>query len=227
MSGVANRSYLSVWCPDFPEESMLERLGAFLGTVPFSATRPGFMSLSVRAIDGSETPLVEQDLRPMPLDAAGIVDLARDHLHADCACESSAYWDLSLFDDATAKWKKDPKPLDISCFGEEYDGGRWRESGHFLTDLGFEHYFTGHAGLLGIRQLRRPTAESPEEARFMEVMAWPENLEKYQKETRENIKALMAWVSRIEKAIPVERVQLWSEGEENFEARLEEILAAR
>jgi hypothetical protein len=227
MSRVANRSYVSVWCPDFPEGSILNRLGAFLGTVPFSAASPGFTYLSVRAIDASETPLLEQDLRAAPLDAPGVMDLVRDHMHADCACEVTAYRDLSLFDDAAGKWKKEPLPVDISCFGEQYDDGRWRESGHFLVDLGFEHYFTGHAGLLGIRQVRRPSAESPEEARFLEVMAWPENLDKYQKQTRENIRELMAWVSRIEKAVPVQRLQLWSEGEENFAARLEEILAAR
>jgi hypothetical protein len=52
-------------------------------------------------------------------------------------------------------------------------------------------------------------------------------LHNYYEKTRENIKKLFDWVRRIEKALPVERVQLWSEGEENFEARLEEILAAR
>jgi hypothetical protein len=33
-------------------------------------------------------------------------------------------------------------------------------------------------------------------------------------------------MGQIEGAIPVEHVHLWSEGEENFEARLEEIVAA-
>ena len=122
--------------------------------------------------------------------------------------------------------EKEPQPLDISCLGEDYDDGVWRESGHFEVNLGFEHFFTGHAGLLGTRQPGGHSRE-PGEARFLEAMAWPENLEKYQKETRENIRTLLDWVSRIEKAVPVERVQLWSEGEENFEARLEEILAAR
>jgi hypothetical protein len=37
----------------------------------------------------------------------------------------------------------------------------------------------------------------------------------------------MEWMSAAERALPVERYRLWSEGEENFEARLEEILAAR
>ncbi len=58
-------------------------------------------------------------------------------------------------------------------------------------------------------------------------MAKPANLLLYQEKTRENIKALFDWVRRIEKALPVAKLRLWSEGEENFEARLEEILAAR
>jgi hypothetical protein len=34
-------------------------------------------------------------------------------------------------------------------------------------------------------------------------------------------------MERVESALPVERYRLWSEGEENFEARMEEILATR
>ena len=58
-------------------------------------------------------------------------------------------------------------------------------------------------------------------------MAWPENLAKYQEKTRENIRKLLDWMRRIESSLPVEKVRLWSEGEENFEARLDEIVAAR
>ena len=58
-------------------------------------------------------------------------------------------------------------------------------------------------------------------------MAWPENLERYQRQTRENIRRLQDWVRRIESSLPAEKVRLWSEGEENFEARLDEIVAAR
>jgi hypothetical protein len=52
-------------------------------------------------------------------------------------------------------------------------------------------------------------------------------LQRYQEKTRENVRKLFDWVRRIEKAVSVEHIRLWSEGEENFEARLEEILAAR
>jgi hypothetical protein len=34
-------------------------------------------------------------------------------------------------------------------------------------------------------------------------------------------------VQNVERTLPVERFSLWSEGEENLEARLDDILAAR
>jgi len=224
---MANHSYLSVWCKEFGEEGMLAQFAAFLGTVPFSATQPGFTSLTIRAVDSSEAPILENDLRTAPLDAAGIVELIRDQIHSDSSYEVRANWDLWEFDAATAKWSNGPRALEILCHGEDYDDEFWRENGHIQVDLGFEHLFTGHAGLLGIRQAGRRPAESPEEARFLEAMAWPENLQAYHEKTRENIRKLLDWVRRIEKAIPIERARLWSEGEENFEARMEEILAVR
>jgi hypothetical protein len=223
---MANQAYLNVWCRDFLEESMVKRFGAFLQTVPFSAARPGFINLTIRAVDVSEQPILEQDLRAVPLDAAGIVEIAQDHVHSDCSFETGCYWDLALFDTDSGKSKSEPQPLEIFCRGEDYDDGLWRQSGHLEVNLGFEHLFTGHARLLGIRPGPRAPAEGPEEARFLEAMAWPENLEKYKESTRENIRKLLDWLRRIEKAVPVERVQLSSEGEDNFEARLEEIVAA-
>ena len=56
-------------------------------------------------------------------------------------------------------------------------------------------------------------------------MSQPANLREYQEKTRENIRKVFDWMQRIEGAVPVERTRLWSEGEENFEARIEEILA--
>lgn len=224
---MSNQSYLSVWCKDFPEDRILERFSAFLATVPFSATCPGFTHLTIRAVDASEAPVLEHNLRSVPLDVAGILEIARDYLHSDCCYEVRCHWDLSVFDAATGQSKIEPQPLEILCHGEDYDEGYWRENGHFEVNFGFEHLFTGHAGLLGIHHEERARPQSSEEARFLEAMAWPENLEKYQAATRDNIRKLFDWVRRIEQAVPVDRARLWSEGEDNFEARLEEILAAR
>lgn len=222
---MSNQAYLTVWCKNFSEEHILEDFAKFLVTVPFSSTRPGFTYLIVRAVDSSEAPLLEQDLRSAPLDSAGIAELAKEYLNSDVSFEVRSDWDLWVLDEQS-KWKSEPQPLEIFCHGEDYDDGFWRENGHCQVNLGFEHLFTGHANLLGMRKGERAPAQSLEEARFLETMAWPENLQRYQEKTRENIKKLIDWTRKIEKSVPVDRLKLWSEGEENFEARLEEILVA-
>ncbi len=207
---------------------MLQQFGALLGTVPFSATQPGFTHLTVRAVDSSEAPIIEDDLRASPVDAAGIIEMMTEHIHGDSSYEVCTHWDLWELDPASAKWSNRPTRLEIFCHAEDYDDQFWRENGHIQVSLGFEHLFTGHAGLLGIRQIgKRTAAESPEEARFLEAMAWPENLQAYHEKTRENIRKLLDWGRRIEKAVQPDKMRLWSEGEENFEARMEEILAMR
>jgi hypothetical protein len=225
MFSMANHAYLSVWCKDFSEERMLDHLGKFLVTVPFSAARPGFTYLVIRALDPSETALLEQNLRAVPLDPAGIIELATDYLYSDVSYEVRSDWDLWVFD-ADGRGKNEPQPLEIFSRGEGYDSGFWQENGHIEVDLGFEHLFTGHARLLGARKSDRAIAQSPEEARFLEAMAWPENLQRYHEKTRDNIKKLVDWTRKIERAVPVAQLRLRSEGEENFEARLEEILVA-
>ena len=227
MLGMANQSYMSVWCRDFPEDQILERLEGFLRAIPISAQRPGFTSLVIRAVDTTEQPILEQDLRGTPLDAAGIVELSREHLHDDCAYEVRSAWDLWEFDAEAGKPKLTPHALEIYCHGENFDSEFWRDNGHFQVNLGFEHLFTGHAGLLGFRQLEKSLPQSAEERRFLEAMAWPENFQAYQEKTRANIGQLLDWTRKVERALPVDRIRLWSEGEDNFEARLEEILATR
>ncbi|HXW60992.1 MAG TPA: hypothetical protein VEJ45_00195 [Candidatus Acidoferrales bacterium] len=224
---MANQAYLSVCCKEFSEGWILEHFRDFLQTVPFSAARPGLTHLVIRAVDDSQPPLLEQDLRLASLGVTEVVEIAREQLHTDCSYEVGCFWDLATIDPVSGEPTVGPQPLGIICRGEDYEGGLWRERGHLEAQLGFEHLFTGHAGLLGVQQPANTEPQSPEEARFLQTMAWPENLDQYQKRTRDNIRQLLNWVRRIEKAVPVERAWLWSEGEENFEARLEEIVAAR
>ncbi len=222
---MSNQAFLSVWCRDFPEDQIVNRLDMFLATIPFSASRPGIDRITVRAIDSAESPLVEQDARALPVEIAGAIEMIAGYVHGDCAYEFHCYWDLAVFDADTAKFKTEPRPMEALCHGEDYDDGFWRENGHFQLCLGFEHLFTGHAGLLGSTRGANASAANREEARFLEVMAWPENIEQYQERTRENIRKLLAWTERIATAVPLERIRLWSEGEEDFEARMEDILA--
>jgi len=224
---MANHAYASVWCKGFSEAAMLGLFEQFLKTVPFSEELPGFTSLVIRAVEPSQVPVVERDLRARPLDAAALVGMAREHLHADSAYEAQAHWDLWVYDSGLARWQRRPQRLEITCFGEEYDDGVYAEAGHFQVDAGFEHLFTGHAGLLGFYGQAVAPPQHPTEAEFLSAMASPENLREYHERTRENIRKLLDWMRQVQSALPIERYSLWSEGEENFEARVDEILALR
>jgi len=222
-----NRAYASVWVRAFDETSILGHFERFLASVPLASGPVGFTELVIRVVDSTETPIEEYDLRAQALTPTEIVELAREHLAGDVCYEVTALWDLWIRDMESASWKKKPERLHLSCFGPDYDHGIFAESGHFAADLGFEHMFTGHAGLLSTEGERVSRPEHPDEARFLMWMSQPQNLREYQEKTRENIQKLMTWMRAVEQSLPVERMRLWSEGEENFEARLDEILAVR
>ena len=222
-----NRAYASLWIQDFDESNMLSHFEHFLACVPLSTGPQGFTDLTVRAVDATETPIEEFDLRGQVMSPAEIVELVREYHSGDVAYEVSARWDLWIREMETASWKRKPEKIEFSCYGPQYDNGVSGESGHFLADLGFEHLFTGHAGLLTPESTRVAQPQHPDEARFLMWMSQPQNLREYQEKTRENIEKLMGWMRVVEETMPVERARLWSEGEENFEARLDEILAMR
>ena len=203
---------------------MLDRFERWLESVPVSVERPGFASLVIRAVEPSEAPILERDFREGAADAAAVVALAREHRNADCAYEVETHWDLWHCDPGTGLWERRPHRLLLICHGEAYDNGVAAESGHFLADLGLEDLYTGPAGLLGTRAARSAPAD-PVEAELLALMADEELLREYHEKTRQNVQLLMDWMRAVEQALPVERSVLWSEGEENLEARLDEILA--
>jgi hypothetical protein len=221
---MANRAYASFWMRDYSEALMLDRFERWLESVPLSADRPGFAGLVIRAVEPSEAPILEHDFHGGAANAAAVAALAREHCNSDCAYEAEAYWDLWQQHLETGFWQRSPQRLLLICHGEAYDGGVAAESGHFLADLGMEHLYTGHAGLLGRRGPRTVPAD-PWEAQFLALMSEEDLLREYHQKTRQNIQQLMDWVSAVEQALPVARTVLWSEGEDNLEARLDEILA--
>lgn len=224
---MANRAYVSAWAGEYSEETQLAQFGRLLETVPLPESWRGFTSLVVRAVDAAESPLREWDLRSLPVGAADIMDLLREHSGGDMAYEVHAPWELWTFDMETGRWKRTPQVLEITCHGSEYDSGIAAEQGHFLIGIGFEHLFTGHAGLLGNHAGESAEAAQSEEEKFLAAIRTPERLHEYHERTRENIQYLFRWLQEAEAAVPLERYRLWSEGEENFEARLDEILAVR
>jgi hypothetical protein len=208
---------------------MVAEFARFLTSAPLSDSEGRFQQLTVQAVDASETPMAEWDLKEGTFGAAEVAALAAQHLNEDTAFIVEALWDLWSFDIDTLKWKYGPQPLELLCQGKAFDEGVAGTTGHFIADLGFEHLFTGHAGLLGPAAANNPSDRSdhPVEKTFRNWMASAENLKQYHQKTRENIQKLFGWVEAVEAALPVERSELWSEGEENFEARLDAILAQR
>jgi hypothetical protein len=225
---MANRAYVSAWANNFSESTKLEQFQHFLETAPLSGLRPGFTEAVVRAVDISETPVREWDFRSRAFAPAEIIEVIREYEGADIAYEIGGLWDLWTFDSAEHRWQQTPQRLEIFCYGQEFDDGLAREQGDFLINVGFEHFFTGHAGMLGVNaKPEEARASHPDEARFLAEMVDPERLAEYQEKTRENIQKLFRWLRAAEAAVPLERYRLWSEGEEDLEARLDEILAVR
>jgi hypothetical protein len=226
---MANRAYLRVWTRDFSEQTMIAEFARFLTTAPLSEGKGQFQQITVQAVDATEIPVAEWDLKESTFGPAEVAALAAQHLNEDTAFIVDARWDLWSFDLETMTWKQGAEPLVLTCQGNLYDEGVASTSGQFNADLGFEHFFTGHAGLLAPGAAKNPfdSSDHPIERTFRNWMASSENLKQYHQKTRENIQKLFGWVEAVEAALPVERSELWSEGEDNFEARLDAILAQR
>jgi hypothetical protein len=223
---MANRAYLRVWTRDFSTETMITQFVRLLATVPLSATRPSFDQLTVQAVEPAETPVAEWDFREGTFGAPEVAAIAAQQINEDTAYIVEAQWDLWTFDSETLKWKQGPQPLELTCRGALYDGSAGISDGNFGADLGFEHLFTGHAGLLAPGAASNPfdSSDHPVEKTFRQWMSVEANRREYAAKTRENIQQLFSWIESVERALPVERNELWSEGEENFEARLDAIL---
>src|SRR5689334_15334166 len=226
---MANRAYLRVWTRDFSEATMIAEFARFLTTAPLAESRQYLDELIVQPIDSTEPPAAEWDVHDGTYGAPEIAALAAQHLNADTSYIVHAKWDLWTFDTDTLKWKRGPQPLILTCNGPEYDGGAAASEGHFVADLGFEHLFTGHAGLLAPSAASNPfdSSDHPIEKTFRQWMSIEANRKEYAARTRENIQKLFNWIESVERALPVERNELSSEGEENFEARLDAILGQR
>jgi len=224
---MANRAYLRVWTGDFSEATMIAQFARFLTAAPLSASANPFIELTVQAVDATQPPVSEWDLRGKGYGPAEVAALAAQNLHRDTAYFASARWDLWSLDVTSLKWQYGPQPVVLACQGPDYDEGVAATAGQFMADLGFEHFFTGHGGLLAPDAAAKPFAagDHPVEHTFRRWMSAGGNLKEYHGKTRENIQKLYGWVEAIEKALPVERSELWSEGEENFEARLDAIAA--
>src|SRR5260370_42338653 len=112
---MANHAYLRVWTRDFSLETMLAEFARFLTTAPLSATQNTFSELIMQAVDLTEIPVAEWDLRPLKVGPAEVAALAVQRRNAGTAYIASAKWDLWNFDIESLQWQDKPEPLLLAC----------------------------------------------------------------------------------------------------------------
>jgi hypothetical protein len=239
-----NYAYAGFWLRGYTEANMLEDFRTFLELFPCSKTRPGFHSLTIRAVDAAQAVLIQRDFRWEPLPADEWLEIAREFLHDDSAYETLAYWDLWTLSRSAEgwQWRLQAQPVELICHGAAYDDGVCRELGHFHLFAGPEHFFLGRGDLApeprGLPALEGsalaastvgpelPTQDLEEERQRVSYLRDQAHGHEYLAKTQENIRRLFGWTRKVERTLPVERVRLWSEGEEDFRERMEAILAA-
>ncbi|MBI2956742.1 MAG: hypothetical protein HYY26_05470 [Acidobacteria bacterium] len=153
--------------------------------------------LVVRSLGPEEPSTVERDLIASPADVRA---LASEFLHEDTAYEVTAHWDLCR-PRGTAGWEQGASPVEFLLEGQKYYPGREpADREHLLVNLGPEHLYIGAEEI--------PT---PETRRYL----------------RENNRRLYDFLRALETSLPLTECLLWSEGEQDFARRCEEMLAAR
>ena len=125
---------------------------------------------------------------------ADMIAAARDFAQPDCCVEVEAAWDLWQHRD---DWRLLPSTVTLSCFGSEFEHESFEHhSGdHLRVDFGLDGKFLPSGDIEGSLRIQQS-----------------------------NLRSLLHLVSEIEKALPVERRQLWSESGANFAAVLEDAI---
>jgi hypothetical protein len=194
--GMADRFYLSIWLKGHSEADMLDCFRVALEAFPYSKSRGLIRGLRVYPLDWNEAPILEEDF-PDGVSTETALALASEFLHADCAYEVSAFWDLWVFqkNGGPSGWKLAPSPIKIFCHGPEFDRGR-QGRGDLEIDFGLDTPFRADQ--------RTPDAE----ARAL--------TQDYRERLQENIRKLLDYIRVLTERLPIDKKALWTDSGENF-----------
>jgi hypothetical protein len=176
--------------------SRLRQFEKMLRLFPFSQREQPQTTITVRAIDMTEPPLLERAMNG-PFDIEEIVALLGDYQGDDVAYEVESWWDLWQFDE---DWKLSPAAVSLSCFASEFDNGTEQsvaEQEDLRIDFGVDSHYL-------------PRLDVPGSTRLIES----------------NIKSLLRLVHEIDSTFTVAKRILETESGENFATRLQQVLSA-
>ena len=111
-------------------------------------------------------------------------------MHEHFDCSYEVEARWDLWSQQDGATKLSPCPIEIICNGEEFDSGAYQDAGHLQIDFGSEDLFLAGESSASAGKLR------------------------------ENVVALQNWMAQVKQVVPLDRYSLWSEEDENFEARL-------
>ncbi len=188
---MADPLFLSLWFPDFSEQSMMPHTLAVLKEFPFSQVRPGVSAVTIQPVSWTEASVLERRFNPgvPPIEAA---EIGSDLLHDDYAYMFEAHWDLWVVD-AVGAWSKQPQLVKFIAHGEQFEEGTYEESGHIEVDFGLDTDF--------LFEDQEFTSEAEDHI-------------------RENVAMLIAFTLAVEKNSGIRGRVLWSESESNLAQKL-------
>jgi hypothetical protein len=171
-----DRLTLSCWARGFHSINMLNHWEKLLHTFPFSKLSQRNAVGRVHAVSLREPVLDEYPFAPA-VDPAGVLALAREHQHEDCAYELECAWDLV---DPGRDFQLAPAPVSLWCFGPGFEN----ETGDQLRiDLGVEDFFLPfandsrgvRAAQANLQSLTRLVKEIEERITLEKKLLWSES----------------------------------------------------
>ncbi len=180
--------YLSLWFSDAELVEILPRALSVMRQFPFSAKEPGIAYLAIHPVSWGEATVLEQRFNPgVPPEHA--ILLASDLLHEDYAYAFEAAWDLWVFDEKQKQWTSKPSLVKFLVYGENFEDGISEQEGQVMVDFGFDSPF--------LQDDRSLKLEDEDEEKL-----------------RVNLRKLVEFGVRAEKASTPNRRLLWSESED-------------
>ncbi len=181
---MADPLYLSLWFADAELVEILPRALGVMRQFPFSEKTGGVTYLAIHPVSWGEATVLEQRFNP-GVPPEHAVLIASDLLHEDYAYFFEAAWDLWVKDDE--EWVLRPSLVKFIVHGENFEDGIAGHEGQVQVDFGFDAPF--------LHEDEPVTAEG-------------------EQKVRANLKKLVEFAIKAEKASGASRRLMWSESEE-------------
>lgn len=139
---MADQLYLSLWFPNFRLAALAPAVVGVLRQIGSAGGGSTVAAAAVYPISWNEAPVYqrvydEEDGEAARAEAA--VAGAMELLHDDYAYEFEVKWELWAPETAGGLdpiWRLEPRPLLVTGFGPEFDGGSYEQNGHIRIDFG-------------------------------------------------------------------------------------------